>query len=196
MIIWINGAYGSGKTTVAYELQRRLNKAFVYDPENVGFFIRKNIPKDLHKENFQDHEQWRYFNYDLIKYIANFYEGIVIVPMTIINSDYYSEIIEHLKEDGIQLDHYILYAKKETLIKRLNKRFERGESFAKAQIDNCIEFFSNNITEKKIFTDNLNVDEVVEEVAKRSKLKLLKDSRKSFRKKIDRILISLKHIRL
>ena len=27
MIIWLNGAYGSGKTTVAYELQKRLKKS-------------------------------------------------------------------------------------------------------------------------------------------------------------------------
>lgn len=196
MIIWLNGAYGSGKTTVAYELKKRLDKAFVYDPENVGFFIRKNLPKELHKENFQDHEQWRYFNYDLIKYIACSYEGIIIIPMTIINLNYYQEIVERLKADGIRLDHYILYANKETLIKRLNKRLERGETFAKSQIDYCIDFFDNSITENKIFTDDFDVDEVVEQISKKSEFKLLKDNRNTLKKKIDRVLISLKHIRL
>lgn len=36
MIIWINGAFGSGKTQTAYELCRRMRGAYVYDPENAG----------------------------------------------------------------------------------------------------------------------------------------------------------------
>ena len=36
MIIWINGAFGSGKTNVAYELNRRIESSYVYDPEEIG----------------------------------------------------------------------------------------------------------------------------------------------------------------
>ena len=39
MIIWINGAFGAGKTQAAYELRRRAENAYVYDPENAGYFI-------------------------------------------------------------------------------------------------------------------------------------------------------------
>lgn len=194
MIIWLNGAYGSGKTTVAFELNKRLSKSFVYDPENLGFFIRHNTPKNLHKDNFQDHNQWRYFNYDLLKYIAESYDGIIIVPMTIINIEYYQEIIERLKQDGVRLDHYILYANKKTLNRRLNKRLELGETFARVQMDDCIEFFDNVVTEYKIYTDQLNVDQVVNEIAQKSQLKLLKN-RSWLKRKLDRILTTFKHIR-
>ena len=194
MIIWLNGAFGSGKTTVAFELNKRLSKSFVYDPENLGSFIRHNIPKNLHKDNFQDHDQWRYFNYDLLKYVAESYDGIIIVPMTIINIEYYQEIIERLKKDGIRLDHYILYANKKTLNRRLNKRLELGETFARVQMDDCIEFFDNIVTEYKIYTDQLNVDQVVNEVAQKSQLKLLKN-RNWIKRKLDRILTTFKHIR-
>lgn len=44
MIIWLNGAFGAGKTQTAYELRRRLPGSYVYDPENAGFFIRDNLP--------------------------------------------------------------------------------------------------------------------------------------------------------
>ena len=194
MIIWLIGAFGSGKTTVAFELNKRLSKSFVYDPENLGFFIRHNIPENLHKDNFQDHDQWRYFNYDLLKYVAESYDGIIIVPMTIINIEYYQEIIERLKKDGIRLDHYILYANKKTLNRRLNKRLELGETFARVQMDDCIEFFDNIVTEYKIYTDQLNVDQVVNEVAQKSQLKLLKN-RNWIKRKLDRILTTFKHIR-
>ncbi|CAI6224437.1 hypothetical protein NRS6186_01805 [Bacillus subtilis] len=40
MIIWINGAFGSGKTQTAFELHRRLNPSYVYDPEKMGFALR------------------------------------------------------------------------------------------------------------------------------------------------------------
>ena len=35
VIIWINGGFGAGKTTLAQELHRRLPDAIVYDPEDV-----------------------------------------------------------------------------------------------------------------------------------------------------------------
>ncbi|MEY8417603.1 AAA family ATPase [Tissierella praeacuta] len=173
MIIWLNGAFGSGKTTCAFELNRRLPNSFVYDPENIGYFIRNNTPKEIQKSDFQDHGQWRSFNYEMLKYIALEYLGIIIVPMTINNHQYYDEIIQRLRDDGIILKHYILYADKETILKRLNKRLERGETWAKSQIDRCIEVFNTEITEEKIITDNRSIDYVVEEIAKRSGVTLL-----------------------
>jgi hypothetical protein len=41
MIIWINGAFGAGKTTLAEELQRRLPEAMPFDPEYVGYTLIK-----------------------------------------------------------------------------------------------------------------------------------------------------------
>ncbi len=49
-IIWLNGAFGAGKTQTAYELHRRLENSFVYDPENIGFFFNQNLPSELKKE--------------------------------------------------------------------------------------------------------------------------------------------------
>ncbi|MFC4777768.1 AAA family ATPase [Paenibacillus sp. GCM10023252] len=43
MIIWVNGAFGAGKTQSASELHRRLPNSFVFDPENAGYYIRKNM---------------------------------------------------------------------------------------------------------------------------------------------------------
>ncbi|WP_080873826.1 AAA family ATPase [Oceanobacillus timonensis] len=196
MIIWLNGAFGSGKTTSAYELKRRLPNSFVYDPENIGYFIRENIPKELHKSNFQDHAHWRTFNYEMLKYIADTYNGTIIVPMTIFNPQYYEEIIQKLIDNGHSVRHYILYADKSTLLKRLNKRLERGETWTKSQIDRCIQVFNTEITEEKIITDNKRMDTVVDEIAKRSKISLLPDKRTSLKKWVDRVIVLMKHIRL
>ena len=115
--------------------------------------------------------------------------------MTLINFDYYREIVEKLKNDGIHLDHYVLYADKNTILRRLNKRLEFGNTFAKSQIDYCIKAFNTKIKDNKIVTDKLNVDDIVVEISKRSDLNLLKDNRKFLRKRIDKILTTIKHIR-
>lgn len=195
MIIWLNGAFGSGKTTCAYELFKRINNCIVYDPENIGFFLRNTLSKVSYKEDFQDYEYWRKFNFDILKYLYENYKGTIIVPMTIKNYDYYSDIILKLKNNNINIKHFILYANKCNIEKRLRKRFEFGNTFAKKNIDECINFFDKFAKDEKIFTDEKNIDEVIEEIALKSNIKLNIDKRNFLKKKIDRFLITLKHLR-
>jgi 2-phosphoglycerate kinase len=63
MIVWINGPFGAGKTQTAFELHRRLGDSFVYDPENMGYFIRKNVPPTIKRDDFQDYPVWRVLNF-------------------------------------------------------------------------------------------------------------------------------------
>ena len=42
MLLWINGAFGAGKTQAAYALARRLPRAFVCDPEQLGFGLSRS----------------------------------------------------------------------------------------------------------------------------------------------------------
>lgn len=173
MIIWINGAFGSGKTTAAKQLQQRLPNAYLYDPEQVGFFIRNNLPNDMRLTDFQHHPEWRTFNVEMLTKIARSYDGLIVVPMTLVDRLYYDEIIGALQRDGIRVDHYILHADRRTLVRRLNKRFKWFNSWGKAQIDRCLHAFHHDITHEKIETDYLIVEQVVEEIAKRSGLTLL-----------------------
>ena len=59
MVIWLNGAFGAGKTQTAYELYRRLPDSFVYDPENAGYFMRANLPEVCKGIDCQDYPMWR-----------------------------------------------------------------------------------------------------------------------------------------
>ena len=45
MVVWLNGAFGAGKTTCAFELNRRLADSYVFDPENAGYYIRKKFDR-------------------------------------------------------------------------------------------------------------------------------------------------------
>lgn len=195
MIIWINGAFGSGKTQTAFELHRRIKHSYVYDPENVGYFIRKNIPKEICKDDFQDYPMWREFNYSMLKYIRSEYEGIIIVPMTIVNPEYFNEIIGKLKNDGITIHHFTLCASKEVLQRRLRSRGEGKYSWAEQQIDRCINGLSDEIFKHHIDTENMSIEETAEQIAFKSNICLMPDHRGRIRKKYERIITKIKHIR-
>lgn len=195
MIIWINGAFGSGKSQTAFELHRRIPNSFVYDPEKTGFFIRNNIPKDFSNNDFQDYPMWREFNFSMLKYIAQEYEGTIIVPMTIVNPQYFKETVVKLRNDGIEVKHFVLSSSKETLLRRLRSRGEGKNSWAAKQIDRCIEGLSNEIFKQHINTENLSIQGVVEKIASLCNMELLPDNRTKFRKTYDRIIIQLKQIR-
>lgn len=59
MILWVNGAYGIGKTSVCNELQNRLPVSHLFDPEAIGDVIRNVLPLSLWKDDFQDYPFWR-----------------------------------------------------------------------------------------------------------------------------------------
>lgn len=162
MIIWLNGAFGSGKSTIAELLHKKLKHCHVYDPEQVGYFLWDNFPHELtRKGDFQDIKMWRDFNYQLIRYMDDNYDGILIVPMTIVNIDYYNEIIGNLIKDGVDVKHFILMANKDTIKHRLINRGEGTNSWAEQQIDRCLQAF-NTISGTKIDTDKLDLMKIVD----------------------------------
>lgn len=195
MIIWLNGAFGSGKTQTSYELERRIPNSLVYDPENIGFFINRNIPKEISKGDFQDYSIWRELNYTTLKYIDSEYDGIIIVPMTLVNPQYFEEIVGKLRDDGVRVNHFVLWASKETLQKRLRSRGERKNSWGEKQIDRCMQGLSNDIFNHRIETDKLTVESVVETIASMLDIHLLDDKRNKFKKRLDRIKVQIKQIR-
>ncbi|MEK5256388.1 AAA family ATPase [Paenibacillus sp. FSL F4-0125] len=162
MIIWINGAFGAGKTETAYQLHRRLPNSFVYDPENVGYYIRANIPDVMTISDFQDYRLWREINHSMLKYIVSEYSGTIIVPMTIVNPDYWIEIVGKLMNEGLEVHHFTLCASRETLLKRLTSRGEEKDSWAVQQIDRCITGLNQDVFRAHLDTNNRTALEVVE----------------------------------
>jgi len=198
VIVWLNGAFGAGKTAAAYELHRRLEDSFVYDPENVGYFLRKNMPRECLTYDFQDMSLWRGFNYEILKAIHEAYSGTVIVPMTLVDPAYYREIIQRLADEGVPVTHIVLYASRETLLKRLRKRslgrLEK-EAFAVEAIDRCLDFFDRHAAGVRIETDRLTVEQIAAQIGEVSGLALLPDKRNWFVRKTARLKTAIAHIR-
>ena len=192
MIIWVNGAFGAGKTQTAHELHRRIPDSFIYDPENVGYFLRENLPASTFTADFQDMQMWRTFNQSVLTYINKEYKGVIIVPMTIVNPVYFSEIIGELRKEGVTVHHYVLWASKHILVSRLKGRGERKNSWAENQIDRCMEGLSNSEFENRINTDNLTVAAAAKTIAALSDVQLLPDNRSIVRKTWDNIKLRLR----
>lgn len=163
MIIWINGSFGVGKTTVAEKLKEKIDKSIIYDPEKIGMFLSSTLPTK--EDDFQDYRLWRRINYEMLKNLYTEFEAI-IVPMTITNKQYYNEIVGRLERNGIDIKHFILIASKESIISRLNARGNSTE-WAYMQVDRCDKAFKDDYLKgKKIDTNNKNVDEVCNNLIK------------------------------
>jgi hypothetical protein len=85
VIIWINGGFGAGKTTLAQELHRRLPDAVVYDPEDVGLMLWKWIRPD---GDFQHLPSWRELVVATALSLRRHHAETLIVPMSLIRDAY------------------------------------------------------------------------------------------------------------
>ena len=166
MIIWLNGPFGVGKTTLANRLHQEIPDSILYDPENLGDFFQENLPKAVCPEDFQDYPIWRQTTVQIIRDLATKTGQVIIVPMTVFKKEYYQEIIEQGLREDMYVQHYILVAEKETILDRLDKRTQENNNWALKHLDNCLQAFEDQIPGQKMDTDSLTVDEIAEIVLK------------------------------
>ncbi len=119
VIIWINGGFGAGKTTLAQELHRRLPDAVVYDPEDVGLMLRKWMPPS---GDFQHLPSWRELVVATALSLRRHHADTLIVPMSLIRNAYRAEILGGLADAGEEVLHVFLEADALVLRERLNAR--------------------------------------------------------------------------
>ncbi len=125
MIIWINGGFGAGKTTLAEELHRRLPAAVVYNPEDVGLMLWKWI---CPHGDFQHLPSWRELTVATALSLRRHHADTVIVPMSLIRDAYRAEILGALADAGQQVLHVFLAADADVLRARLNARVTQPDT--------------------------------------------------------------------
>jgi gluconate kinase len=119
VIIWINGGFGAGKTTLAEELHRRLPDAVVYNPEDVGLMLWKWMPSN---GDFQHLASWRELVVATALSLRRHHSDTLIVPMSLIRDAYRAEILGGLDDAGEQVLHVFLETDAGVLRERLNAR--------------------------------------------------------------------------
>lgn len=98
MIIWVNGAFGVGKFSVAAELRNRIPDATLYDPEEVGFMLRNLLPGRA--ADFQDLPPWCPLVAATAIELLSYTGGPLIAPMSLLREDYAEEIFTTLGTHG------------------------------------------------------------------------------------------------
>lgn len=162
-VLWINGSFSAGKTTVAKLLVDRLENAFLLDPELIGVALRELVPPSVHPGDFQDLRLWRTFTREAVGDAAERFGGDVIVPMTIARVDCFEEVIAPLAK-RVRLDHFTLMATRETILARESARPDETGEWARKMIDRVLPALADKRFAKHIDAETQTAPEVAAEI--------------------------------
>ncbi|WP_053668524.1 NUDIX hydrolase [Streptomyces sp. NRRL B-1140] len=117
-VVWINGAFGAGKTTTARELIELIPNSTLFDPEVIGGALAHLLPPKRLAEvgDFQDLPIWRRLVIDTAAAMLAELGGTLVVPMTLLRQEYRDEIFGGLAARRISVSH-ILLAPAETILR-------------------------------------------------------------------------------
>ncbi|MFJ2026896.1 NUDIX domain-containing protein [Streptomyces sp. NPDC087897] len=126
MIVWINGAFGAGKTSAAGELVDLIPNSTLYDPEVTGGGLRALLPQKRLAEvtDFQDLPIWRRLVVDTAAALLAEVPGALVVPMTLLRQEYRDEIFGGLASRRIAVRHVALSPEETILRGRIAGREE------------------------------------------------------------------------
>jgi hypothetical protein len=127
VIVWINGPFGVGKSTAATLLAEAWPEATVFDPEDLGFLLRRWHPPDAVVEDFQDLPTWRRLVRETAAGLLRDFGHPLIVPMTLLKAAYFDEIVGGLRREKVEVHHFCLVAGRDDVLRRTAKRGDPTE---------------------------------------------------------------------
>ena len=124
MFLLLNGAFGIGKTTVATLLAREVPGARIYNPEQIGYVLRR-LPGVVFgpagkPDDYQDMALWRWLIVGGARR-AHRRAAAVIVPMAFTNLAYLDAFADGLRADG-EVRRLCLVAQPQVVAERLAHR--------------------------------------------------------------------------
>ncbi|MFL6163477.1 MAG: AAA family ATPase [Jatrophihabitantaceae bacterium] len=176
-VVWINGAYGAGKTTVAARLVELVPAAVRFDPELLGSMLRR-LPELPQPDDFQDLPLWRGLVVSTVTTMLGQLDRPLIVPMTVVDSRCYRETIGVLGA-RFGLDCYFLDVSAEVLVDRITTqvqfpddpaRDEAARRWRLKEIPHCIQARASLPAEVISLDGTLPPDELARQIARHSGL--------------------------
>ena len=141
-IIWLNGTFGAGKTTTATLLTQRSRRLRLFDPESVGYMLRPNLV-DHPVSDFRHWSPWRVLTPIVADELVRFSGQNLVAPQTVLEEDYWDELVLGLSERGHAVLHVLLEADEPTMRDRIEAdrqlvvarqvRLDRLAKFAEAR---------------------------------------------------------------
>jgi hypothetical protein len=118
VIVWLNGAFGVGKTTTAAAVQAQIPGSRIFDPETVGVMLAANLA-DRPVSDFQHWPPWRPLVVATLVHLAQFTRQHLIAPQTVLDHGYQEEILSGLKAAGLDVLLVLLDAEERALVDRI-----------------------------------------------------------------------------
>jgi predicted kinase len=168
MVVLLNGAFGVGKTTVARQLVRLLPGSVLFDPELIGFAL-KRLPafvplRGRGTSDYQDLALWRSLTVSVGR-ICQRVHPTVIVPMAFSNRAYLTEIRDGLRGRNQRVLHFCLTAPLAVVEARLRGRGAEQWCFRRAA--ECCAAHDDPFFAEQIPTEDRTPGEVTEAIADR-----------------------------
>lgn len=137
-VVWINGSFSAGKTSVAEALIEMIHGSFLLDPELIGVMLRDHVvPASAYPGDFQDLALWRSVTRDAVLDAALRDETMIVVPMTVARPDYFDEIVGAIRE-RVPLHHFTLMASRDTILRREDRRPDDTGGWAAKTVDRVL----------------------------------------------------------
>ena len=118
VIIWLNGTFGVGKTTTARLLSQRDQSLRLFDPEWVGYMLRENL-SDYPVTDLRHWESWRVLTPVVADELIRFSGQSLVAPQTVLEEDYWDELMSGLSVRGHDVLHVVLDAEDESMRGRI-----------------------------------------------------------------------------
>lgn len=152
VIVWINGAFGVGKTSVARELVEMLPDARLVDPERIGFVVQRTFWRG---RDYQQVELWRSLVARRVRWVGR--RRTAVVPMTVTDL----AILGQVAGDATV---FVLVAPREELMARIELSREAVE-WRVAQLDRCLSAFDGSVLGTPVQTEGRTPAEIAREIA-------------------------------
>jgi len=171
MIIWINGAFGIGKSTVAKEVHKILgkNKSLIYEPDEDFIPFLKNQSNIIHSGGTLPQNNINFIiqiRQKIYKLVSKETQRILIIPMSITEEICKVELLDYLEKNNIQIKHIILTAEKNTIKNRIQEdSINRDKTLANVFLESNIKFIENTFHKiEKINTEEKTIKEIATEI--------------------------------
>lgn len=175
MIIWVDGTYCVGKTTIAKQLKERLGGAIellesdYYSNETLKRIVEEaeaahtmpHIGGTLPQNNMRFIREFK----DLIAKKSEDTDKKLIVDMALTRVECKENLFDCLQKEGKSIEHIILTADVETIKERIKKDENRMKEVALEWLTDNIAFLDRNYPDAiRIKTDNRDVNDIVTEI--------------------------------
>ncbi|UJP39687.1 AAA family ATPase [Cellulomonas palmilytica] len=119
MILWLNGAFGVGKTTCATQLAARRPHTRTHDPEALGWWLSRTVGRVTGVSDYQDLRAWRR---GTVRATSRRADGtdLVVVPMSLLDAAHADEVLGGLAARGHEVRHVTLHASPDELLRRID----------------------------------------------------------------------------